>query len=240
MFDRFNEKAVNVILIAQEESRRLGHNFVGTEQILLGLIREGTGTASSVLASLGIHLDEVRSQVEKLIGHGSGNIVAEIPFTARAKSVLELAGEVSVAMNHSYIGTEHLLLSVVREGEKTIAVANRKPSQSLAFQVLQNLGANPLSLCDRVIQAQALGEETQEERFSLRPFKEQLKALLPPMSDHALQVWHAMGSQMNWEETDTALNQFWIRWLTRLSQSEVQTALNELVELGVVARIEPV
>jgi hypothetical protein len=88
------------------------------------------------------------------------------------------------------------------------------------------------------MQSQGFGEETQEERFSLQPSKERLRTLLPPMSNQALKVWHAMGSQMSWEETDTAINRFWIKWLTRLPESEVQAALDELIRLGVVARIE--
>ena len=238
MFERFNEKAINVILIAQDESRRLGHNFVGTEQILLGLIREGTGIASSVLTSLKVDLEGARSEVEKLIGRGSGDLVAEIPFTVRAKAVLDLAAEMALEMGHSYIGTEHLLLSIVQEGERTVAVAERRPNQSLAFQVLQNLGADPPSIRECVMQTQGLGEETQEERFSLQPSKERLRSLLPPMSNQALKVWHAMGTQMNWEETDQAINRFWLKWLTRLSEAEVQAALDELIRLGVIVRIE--
>ncbi|MBE7385762.1 MAG: hypothetical protein F6J95_030770 [Leptolyngbya sp. SIO1E4] len=238
MFAQFNEKAVSVILIAQEESRRLGHNFVGTEQILLGLIREGTGIAAPVLAELGIRLEDARSQIENLIGRGSGNIAVEIPFTARARAVLEMAKEISSEMNHSYIGTEHLLLSIVQEGEKVVASIDREPSQSLAFQTLQNLGVNPLSICDRVTQRQELGQELTEERFSLQPSKDRLRSLLPPMSDQALKVWYAMGSQMSWDETDTAISRFWIRWLTKFSESEIQTALEELIRLGVVTRVE--
>ena len=238
MFVRFNEKAVSVILIAQEESRRLGHNFVGTEQILLGLIREGTGIASSVLAELGICLESARSQVEKLIGCGSEDIAAEIPFTARAQAVLEMAKEIAAEMNHGYIGTEHLLLSIAQEGEKVVDSPGREPSQSLAFQTLQNLGVDPLSIRNRVTQRQELGQEMEEDRFSLHPSQERLRSLLPPMSDLALKVWHAMGSQISWEESDTAISRFWIRWLTKLPESEIQTALDELINLGIVAQVE--
>lgn len=240
MFERFTEKAVNVIIIAQKEARRLGHNFVGTEQILLGLIHEGTGLASSALTLMGIYLEPARLEVEKLIGHGAGDITVEIPFTARAKAVLDMAAEIALELGHSYIGTEHLLLGAIREGERIVAVADRRPSQSLAFQVLQRLGANPLSIRDRVMQAQGLGEEIQEERFSMQPSKERLRILLPPMSDQALKVWHAMGSQLSWEEMDTAINRLWLKWLTRLSESEIQAALDELIKLGVIARVEPV
>jgi ATP-dependent Clp protease ATP-binding subunit ClpA len=238
MFERFNEKAFNVIMIAQEESRRLGHNFVGTEQILLGLIREGTGIASSVLALMEIHLESARSEVEKLIGHGSGDLVAEIPFTVRAQAVLDIATESALELGHRYVGTEHLLLGIVREGERIAAVMGRRPSQSLAFQVLQSLGVDPPSIRNQVMQLQEVGKETQEEQFSLQPSKERLRTLLPSMSNQALKVWHAMGSQMSWDETDTAINRFWIKWLTRLPESEVQAALDELINLGVITRIE--
>lgn len=126
----------------------------------------------------------------------------------------------------------------MQEGERIVAVTGRRPSQSLAFQVLQSLGADPLSIRDQVVQSQEFGEEIQEERFSLQPSRERLKTLLPPMSNQALKVWHAMGSQMSWQETDTAINRFWIKWLTRLPESEVQAALDELIGLGVIARIE--
>ena len=91
MFERFTEKAIKVIMLAQEEARRLGHNFVGTEQILLGLIGEGTGVAAKVLKSLGVNLKDSRIEVEKIIGRGSGFVAVEIPFTPRAKRVLELS-----------------------------------------------------------------------------------------------------------------------------------------------------
>ncbi len=117
MFERFTEKAIKVIMLAQEESRRLGHNFVGTEQILLGLIEEGTDVAAKVLKRLGVNLKYARIEVEKIIGRGSGFVAADIPFTPRVKRVLELSLEESRQLGHNYIGTEHLLLGLVREGE---------------------------------------------------------------------------------------------------------------------------
>ena len=109
MFERFTEKAIKVIMLAQEEARRLGHNFVGTEQILLGLIGEGTGVAAKVLKSMGVNLKDARVEVEKIIGRGSGFVAVEIPFTPRAKRVLELSLEEARQLGHNYIGTEHLL-----------------------------------------------------------------------------------------------------------------------------------
>lgn len=112
MFERFTEKAIKVIMLAQEEARRLGHNFVGTEQILLGLIGEGTGVAAKVLKSMGVNLKDARIEVEKIIGRGSGFVAVEIPFTPRAKRVLELSLEEARQLGHNYIGTEHLLLGL--------------------------------------------------------------------------------------------------------------------------------
>lgn len=121
MFERFTEKAIKVIMLAQEEARRLGHNFVGTEQILLGLIGEGTGIAAKTLKQLGVNLKDARVEVEKIIGRGSGFVAVEIPFTPRAKRVLELAWDEARQLGHNYIGTEHLLLGLIREGEGVAA-----------------------------------------------------------------------------------------------------------------------
>ncbi|MBR1617924.1 AAA family ATPase, partial [bacterium] len=130
MFERFTEKAIRVIMLAQEESRRLGHNFVGTEQLLLGLIAEGTGIASKTLKGMGVNIKEAREEVEKIIGRGSGFVAVEIPFTPRAKKVLELSWDEARQLGHNYIGTEHLLLGLIREGE------------GVAAKVLENLGVD--------------------------------------------------------------------------------------------------
>jgi ATP-dependent Clp protease ATP-binding subunit ClpC len=139
MFERFTEKAIKVIMLAQEEARRLGHNFVGTEQILLGLIGEGTGTAAKVLKSMGINLKDARIEVEKIIGRGSGFVAVEIPFTPRAKRVLELSLEEARQLGHNYIGTEHLLLGLIREGE------------GVAARVLENLALDLTKIRTQVI-----------------------------------------------------------------------------------------
>ena len=128
MFERFTEKAKKVIMLAQEEARRLGHNFVGTEQVLLGLIGEGTGIAAKTLKSMGVNLKDARVEVEKIIGRGSGFVAVEIPFTPRAKRALELSWDEARQLGHNYIGTEHLLLGIIREGE------------GVAANVLKNLG----------------------------------------------------------------------------------------------------
>jgi ATP-dependent Clp protease ATP-binding subunit ClpC len=117
MFERFTEKAIKVVMLSQEESRRLGHNFVGTEQILLGLIGEGTGVAFKVLRDEGLNLKDARMQVERIIGRGSGFVAVEIPFTPRAKRVLENSIEESRDLGHAYIGTEHILLALLDEDD---------------------------------------------------------------------------------------------------------------------------
>uniref|UniRef100_A0A383W284 Clp R domain-containing protein n=1 Tax=Tetradesmus obliquus TaxID=3088 RepID=A0A383W284_TETOB len=139
MFERFTEKAIKVVMLAQEEARRLGHNFVGTEQILLGLIGESTGIAAKVLKSMGVNLKDARVEVEKIIGRGSGFVAVEIPFTPRAKRVLELSLEEARQLGHNYIGTEHILLGLLREGE------------GVAARVLETLGADPSKIRTQVI-----------------------------------------------------------------------------------------
>ncbi len=144
MFERFTEKAIKVIMLAQEEARRLGHNFVGTEQVLLGLIGEGTGVAAKTLKSMGVNLKDARVEVEKIIGRGSGFVAVEIPFTPRAKRVLELSWDEARQLGHNYIGTEHLLLGLIREGE------------GVAARVLENLGVDLNKIRSNVVKM--LGE----------------------------------------------------------------------------------
>ena len=144
MFERFTEKAIKVIMLAQEEARRLGHNFVGTEQVLLGLIGEGTGVAAKTLKSMGVTLKDARAEVEKIIGRGSGFVAVEIPFTPRAKRVLELSWDEARQLGHNYIGTEHLLLGLIREGE------------GVAARVLENLGIDLNKIRSNVVKM--LGE----------------------------------------------------------------------------------
>jgi ATP-dependent Clp protease ATP-binding subunit ClpC len=147
MFERFTEKAIKVIMLAQEEARRLGHNFVGTEQILLGLIGENTGIGPKVLKAMGVNLKDARVEVEKIIGRGSGFVAVEIPFTPRAKRVLELSLEEARQLGHNYIGTEHLLLGLIREGE------------GVAARVLENLGVDLSKVRSQIIRS--LGDNTE-------------------------------------------------------------------------------
>ena len=117
MFERFTDRARRVVVLAQEEARMLNHNYIGTEHILLGLIHEGEGVAAKALESLNISLEAVRQQVEEIIGQGQAAPTGHIPFTPRAKKVLELSLREALQLGHNYIGTEHILLGLVREGD---------------------------------------------------------------------------------------------------------------------------
>src|SRR5436305_11168714 len=121
MFERFTDRARRVVVLAQEEARMLNHNYIGTEHILLGLIHEGEGVAAKALESLGISLEAVRAQVEEIIGHGGQAPSGHIPSTPRAKKVLELSLREALQLGHNYIGTEHILLGLVRENEGVAA-----------------------------------------------------------------------------------------------------------------------
>ncbi|HMS24278.1 MAG TPA: ATP-dependent Clp protease ATP-binding subunit [Acidimicrobiia bacterium] len=140
MFERFTDRARRVVVLAQEEARLLNHNYIGTEHILLGLIHEGEGVAAKALESLGISLDAVRGQVEEIIGQGGAAPSGHIPFTPRAKKVLELSLREALQLGHNYIGTEHILLGLIREGE------------GVAAQVLVKLGADLSRVRQQVIQ----------------------------------------------------------------------------------------
>jgi ATP-dependent Clp protease ATP-binding subunit ClpC len=140
MFERFTDRARRVVVLAQEEARLLNHNYIGTEHLLLGLIHEGEGVAALALESLGFRLEAVRSQVEEVIGQGQSAPVGHIPFTPRAKKVLELSSREAMQLGHNYIGTEHILLGLIREGE------------GVAAQVLVKLGADLPRVRQQVIQ----------------------------------------------------------------------------------------
>ena len=130
MFERFTDRARRVMVLAQEEARLLNHNYIGTEHLLLGLIHEGEGVAAQALESLGVSLPAVRQQVEEIIGRGQQASSGRIPFTPRAKKVLELSRREALAMGHNYVGTEHILLGLLREGD------------GVAAQVLVRMGAD--------------------------------------------------------------------------------------------------
>jgi ATP-dependent Clp protease ATP-binding subunit ClpA len=140
MFERFTDRARRVVVLAQEEARLLNHNYIGTEHLLLGLIHEGEGVAAKALESLGISLEAVRAQVEEIIGQGQSAPTGHIPFTPRAKKVLELSLREALQLGHNYMGTEHILLGLIREGE------------GVAAQVLVKLGADLARVRQQVVQ----------------------------------------------------------------------------------------
>ena len=140
MFERFTDRARRVVVLAQEEARMLNHNYIGTEHLLLGLIHEGDGVAAKALESLNISLGAVREQVQEIIGKGQQAPSGHIPFTPRAKKVLELSLREALQLGHNYIGTEHILLGLIREGE------------GVAAQVLVKLGADLGRVRQQVIQ----------------------------------------------------------------------------------------
>jgi hypothetical protein len=140
MFERFTDRARRAVVLAQEEAAGLNHNYIGTEHLLLGLIHEGKGVAAKALESLGISLESVRREVEETVGQGKSPPTGHIPFTPRAKKVLELSLREAMALGHNYIGTEHILLGLIREGE------------GVAAQVLAKLGADLDRARQQVIQ----------------------------------------------------------------------------------------
>ena len=140
MFERFTDRARRVVVLSQEEARLLNHNYIGTEHILLGLIQEREGVAAKALESLKISLESVRGQVEEIIGRGGTSPSGHIPFTPRAKKILELSLREALKLKHNYIGTEHILLGLLREGE------------GVAAQVLVKLGADLGGVREQVIQ----------------------------------------------------------------------------------------
>jgi ATP-dependent Clp protease ATP-binding subunit ClpC len=129
-FNKFTERARKVLHLAQEEAQRLKHNYIGTEHLLLGLIREGDGVAAKVLSNLGVDLDKARISVESILGRGNRVVIGEIGFTPRAKKVIELAVDEARRLHHHYLGTEHLLLGLMREG------------QGIGAGVLESLGVS--------------------------------------------------------------------------------------------------
>jgi ATP-dependent Clp protease ATP-binding subunit ClpC len=146
MFERFTDRARRVVVLAQEEARMLDHNYIGTEHILLGLVHEGEGVAAKAMAAMEISLEAVRQQVEEIIGRGQQAPSGHIPFTPRAKKVLELSLRESLQLGHDYIGTEHILLGLLREGE------------GVAAQVLVRLGADLNRVRQQVLNLLAGGQ----------------------------------------------------------------------------------
>jgi ATP-dependent Clp protease ATP-binding subunit ClpC len=172
VFERFTDRARRVVVLAQDEARMLNHNSIGTEHLLLGLIREGEGVAALALDALGISLEDARRDIEEIIGQGPAAPTGHIPFTPRAKKVLELALREALQLGHNYIGTEHILLGLIREGE------------GVAAQVLQKLGADLSRVREAVVElipgsSESAGQSPRRRR-GRRIFEEE--ATVPPVS----------------------------------------------------------
>ncbi len=180
MLERFSDRARRVVVLAQEEARMLNHNYIGTEHILLGLIHEGDGVAARSLESLGISLDAVRQQVEEIIGQGQQAPSGHIPFTPRAKKVLELSLREALQLGHGYIGTEHILLGLLREGD------------GVAAQVLVTLGADLNRVLGQVILL-LHGYQGQDAGSAGSPLRARARAVLP---DDALAWFDALDQRL--------------------------------------------
>jgi ATP-dependent Clp protease ATP-binding subunit ClpC len=154
VFERFTERARQAVVLAQDEARALKHNYIGTEHLLLGLLREQEGLAARVLASLGVTTEEVRAQVARIVGEGDDAESGQIPFTPRGKKVLELSLREAISMGHEHIGTEHILLGLMRENE------------GVAARILLDLDADAEKIRTRVMEMLSGGEYRVEQRVS--------------------------------------------------------------------------
>ena len=197
MFERFTERAREVVVLAQDEARGLKHNYIGTEHLLLGLLREEEGLAARVLESLGVTLEGVRNQVRRIVGDGDEVTTGQIPFTPRAKKVLELALREAMSLGHNYIGTEHVLLGIVRENEGVAARilfdfdADAERVRNKVIQMLSGPGggsphASREELLDRIrAQKEAAIDAGQLERAAqLRDEERQLLTGAAPSRPH--------------------------------------------------------
>jgi ATP-dependent Clp protease ATP-binding subunit ClpA len=153
LFERFTERARQVVVLAQDEARALKHNYIGTEHILLGLLREEEGLAARVLESLDITVEEVRAQIARIVGQGDEVTTGQIPFTPRAKKVLELALREALSLGHNYIGTEHILLGLVRENE------------GVAARILLDFDADAEKIRNEIIRMLSGGKEATEQAY---------------------------------------------------------------------------
>ena len=172
MFERFTKRSRKVVVLAQEEAGRFHHNYIGTEHILLGLVSEGSGVAAQALSSLGVTLDGVREQVASIVGYGEGGVTGQVPFTPRSKKVLELALREAMQLGHNHMGTEHILLGLVRE------------SEGVAARVLSNLDVDPdkvrreiFLMLDEEPEADALDEAEAEAAGNRMSFRGRVESL---------------------------------------------------------------
>jgi hypothetical protein len=196
MFERFTDRARRVVVLAQEEARMLNHGYVGTEHILLGLIHEGEGVAAKALESLGISLEAVRAQVEEIIGQGEQIPSGHIPFTPRAKKVMELSLREALQLGHDYIGTEHILLGLIREGD------------GVAAKVLVRLGADLNRVRQQVI---LLLYQSKEPRLARRPAEEgaplpEVQARLDAVEDWLAAVEQRVGTGPDTSDLDEQID----------------------------------
>ena len=164
-FERFTEQAINSLILSQEESRRMGHNFIGSEQILLGLISQGTSTAAKVLKYYGLNLIDLRIEVESIIGKGSGHVQDKIPFTPRAKRILELSYSEAVEFNRDYIdpdiGPEHILLAIIKEGEGVAVkvIENCKiDANKLKSKIFEYIGTSNKKLASEIYKSNEINK----------------------------------------------------------------------------------
>jgi nucleotide-binding universal stress UspA family protein len=187
-FDKFTERARRVLTYAQEEARSFNHNYIGTEHLLLGLIREGDGVAAKVLRSLGVEMDKVRSQVEFIIGRGERMIVGEIGLTPRSTKVIELAVDEARRLGHHYVGTEHLLLGLIREGE------------GIAAGVLQSLGVSLERVRTQTVQVLSQGRPAEgAAREGRGPSESAVEREGSPIQDRVLSAMSRLRSQLRWD-----------------------------------------
>jgi ATP-dependent Clp protease ATP-binding subunit ClpA len=214
MFERFTDRARRVVPLAQEEAKRLDHNYIGTEHILLGLIREGEGVGAKALESLGISLDAVRQQVEEIIGRGQQAPAGHIPFTPRAKKVLELSLREALQLGHNYIGTEHILLGLIREGD------------GVAAQVLIRLGADLNRVRQQVI---LLLHQSKEPRLAGRSAEEgaplpEVQARLDAVEDWLADVEQRVGTGPDTSDLDEQIDRVRLERLAAASAQEYEQA----------------
>lgn len=181
MFDRYTERAKRVLMFAQDEARRLNHSYIGTEHLLLGLVREGEGPAARVLSGLGMGVDltKVRSAVEVTIGRGERELAGDISLTPHARKSIELAAEEARRLGHNYIGTEHLLLGLVAEGE------------GMATGILESLGAHPDAVRNAMVFAAEPGESVPEEREGPVAFTSGARKAVRLAADEARRLGHS-------------------------------------------------
>jgi len=222
MFERFTEKAIKIIMLAQEEARRLGHNFVGTEFILLGLIGEGTGIGAKTLKSVGVNLKDTRTEVEKIVGRGKGFVAVEIPFTPNAKRQLELSWDEAKQLGCNYIGTEHLLLALIRMEESTglKVLENLKLDTDIAkirviiIRLIGERGAGDVSLHDAVKHA-AIKSDQLEMNVNKTLFEGIISALPTDIQPMALNLREVVCDK------EEAIQSRWLDQVEQLRREEI-------------------